>query len=164
MADMTVAPVLRRLAPDEWTVARDLRVAAISDSPAAFGSTVERERSLPPEAWHGRLSGNAWFAAFHEAEPVGLACAVRVAVPEERELTGVWVSPELRGTGVGDALVVAVRDWARVEGARRLTLEVMEGNAQAIALYRRHGFRATERSEAVSSHPHGTAVMSLDLL
>ena len=118
----------------------------------------------PYDSAHGRLSGNAWFAAFHRAEPVGLACGVRVAVPDERELTGVWVSPDLRGAGVGDALVAAVRGWARDEGASRLTLEVMEGNAQAIGLYLRHGFRATEQNEAVSSHPHGTAMaMSLDL-
>jgi GNAT superfamily N-acetyltransferase len=165
IADMSVAPVLRRLSPDEWPVARALRVAALSDSPAVFGSTVERERSLPEESWHGRLSGNAWFAAFHKAEPVGLACGVRGSVPDERELTGVWVSPDLRGSGVGDALVIAVRDWARIEGASRLTLEVTAGNAPAVGLYVRHGFRAAGQREAASSRHHGTDIpMSLDLL
>ncbi len=122
MAGMTLAPVPRRLAPEEWPLARDLRVAALSDAPDAFGSTVDRERSLPASAWRERLSGNAWFAVFHAAEPVGLACGVRLGAPEERELTGVWVAPRARGTGVGDALVAAVRDWARGEGADRLTL------------------------------------------
>ena len=51
-----------------------------------------------------------------------------------------WVAPEVRGTGVGDALVGAVVDWAVTESAAELTLAVRPGNGPARALYERSGF------------------------
>lgn len=161
--DVPATTVLRRLRPDEWPVALDLRVAALSGSPTAFGSTVERERSLSTDAWHGRLSGSAWVVAYDGAQPMGMACGVRGGSPDDLELTGVWVSRAHRGRGVGDALVLAVRDWARAQGARRLTLEVVAGNAQAIALYRRHGFRVTDGVGVARRCSPADVVMCLDL-
>ncbi len=51
-----------------------------------------------------------------------------------------WVAPPARGTGVGDALVVAALEWSRGEGESQLTLRVMHHNDRAQRLYRRHGF------------------------
>ena len=51
-----------------------------------------------------------------------------------------WVSPEVRGQGVGEALIDAVVEWARVSGARRVLLDVGDHNQPAIALYARKGF------------------------
>jgi ribosomal protein S18 acetylase RimI-like enzyme len=139
-------------------------VAALTESPDAFGSTVLRERGLPLEAWKARLTGNAWFAAFDVEIAVGLACGVHTETPDERELTGVWVAPSRRGTGLGDALVTSVRDWAVLQGAHRLTLEVVRSNVSAIDLYTRHGFEVVGQTETPG---HGLRtngiVMSLDL-
>ncbi|WP_234046574.1 GNAT family N-acetyltransferase [Streptomyces adelaidensis] len=49
------------------------------------------------------------------------------------------------GLGVGDRLVRAVHEWAVRERAVALELAVRPDNEHAIALYRRHGFEATER-------------------
>jgi ribosomal protein S18 acetylase RimI-like enzyme len=45
--------------------------------------------------------------------------------------------------GVGGALIDAVLDWTRSRGARRVLLDVAEGNQAALALYRRKGFVST---------------------
>jgi ribosomal protein S18 acetylase RimI-like enzyme len=139
-------------------------VAALTESPGAFGSTVLRERELPPATWQSRLTGNAWFAAFDAETAVGLACGVHTESPDERELTGVWVAPSHRGTGLGDALMTAVRDWAVLQDAHRLTLEVVRTNESAIDLYTRHGFEVVGQTETPG---HGLReddlVMSLDL-
>jgi len=61
--------------------ALSLRVAALTESPEAFGSTVVRERGLPLAKWQARLTGNAWFAAFDAEIAVGLACGVHTETP-----------------------------------------------------------------------------------
>ena len=58
----------------------------------------------------------------------------------EVELASMWVAPGGRGRGVGDALVGAVLDWARLQGFGRLVLWVRQGNGRAVALYERNGF------------------------
>ena len=52
-----------------------------------------------------------------------------------------WVAPEARGQGVGNALIDAVIEYARSSGASRLLLDVADHNQQAIALYARKGFK-----------------------
>jgi len=60
--------------------------------------------------------------------------------PDAAWLISMWVSPEVRGQGVGEALIDAVVEWARVSGARRVLLAVGDHNQSAIALYARKGF------------------------
>ena len=59
-----------------------------------------------------------------------------------------WVSPQVRGTGVAELLVGAVVDHAGAVGAPRITLWVVVGNARARAFYRRMGFTPTGRRQA----------------
>jgi GNAT superfamily N-acetyltransferase len=51
-----------------------------------------------------------------------------------------WVDPEVRGSGLGDALVERVLAWARARDADIVELWVTETNAHARALYERWGF------------------------
>lgn len=55
-----------------------------------------------------------------------------------------WVTPQGRGTGVGDALLdVALRE-ARDLGARQVALDVGDHNDDAAAaIYARHGFTSS---------------------
>jgi [ribosomal protein S18]-alanine N-acetyltransferase len=64
---------------------------------------------------------------------------VRTAGPEW-EVENVVVSADLRGRGIGLALVNAVIEKARTAGAESLALEVRASNAAARALYTRAGF------------------------
>ncbi|MGN6277655.1 MAG: GNAT family N-acetyltransferase, partial [Sphingomonas sp.] len=50
------------------------------------------------------------------------------------------VLPRYRGQGIGRALLAAVEQEAKRRGACKLTLEVLGGNAPAIALYAAEGF------------------------
>lgn len=69
------------------------------------------------------------------ALPTPLACNAHV-----RQIQGFAVSEEVRGAGVGRALLRAVRDEARRRGARRLTLRVLGHNTPARKLYESEGF------------------------
>ncbi|MGW0839206.1 N-acetyltransferase family protein [Streptomyces sp. NPDC002787] len=69
------------------------------------------------------------------ARPSPLACHAHV-----RQIQGLAVAEEARGTGVARALLRAARDEARRRGARRLTLRVLGHNTPARKLYESEGF------------------------
>ena len=52
----------------------------------------------------------------------------------------VAVLAEYRGQGIAEKMLVLVEGISRERGACKLTLEVLQGNAQAIRLYERVGF------------------------
>lgn len=54
-------------------------------------------------------------------------------------VTAAW-----RGLGVGSALLAATEALARERACCKITLEVLEGNTRAAALYRRSGYAAYE--------------------
>ncbi len=56
-------------------------------------------------------------------------------------LQDLFTAPDARGAGVGRALIAAVRDRARSEGASRVYWLTREDNATAIALYEKVALR-----------------------
>ena len=65
---------IRRLEPDDWALYREVRLAALRDSPFAFGSTLESESTYTEPVWRERLQGRALFVALHSSgRPAGLA-------------------------------------------------------------------------------------------
>jgi ribosomal protein S18 acetylase RimI-like enzyme len=144
-----LAPVieLRVLTPDDWASWRELRLAALAEAPAAFGSRLaDWQGAGDCEArWRNRLNipDSYNVVALLHGRPVGMVSGVRTAEDDTVELISMWVSPAGRGRGVGDRLIEAVVDWARQGAARAVRLDVVESNENAIALYRRNGFRTT---------------------
>ncbi|WP_210586940.1 GNAT family N-acetyltransferase [Streptomyces sp. GESEQ-35] len=67
--------------------------------------------------------------------PTPLACNTHV-----RQIQGLAVAEEARGAGVARALLRAVQDEARRQGARRITLRVLGHNTAARKLYESEGF------------------------
>ncbi|MGC4746458.1 N-acetyltransferase family protein [Micromonospora sp. DT201] len=139
---------MRVLTPDDWPTWRELRLAALTEAPEAFGSRLadwQGEGDLE-QRWRDRLSipGAHNLVAVLDERPVGMASGVPTADPLMMELISMWVHPDARGHGVGDRLLDEVAQWARKAGADRLRLSVMPDNARAKALYRRTGFNQTD--------------------
>ena len=59
-----------------------------------------------------------------------------------------WVSPEARGLGVGRRLLRELEQFARASGARVIRLDTHRSLTEAIALYRREGYRQVSRFSA----------------
>lgn len=55
------------------------------------------------------------------------------------EVRGLWVNPELRGRGIGSALLVELEREARRRGSTRAALDTYSW--QAVGFYRRLGYR-----------------------
>jgi putative acetyltransferase len=69
----------------------------------------------------------------------------------------VAVSPSWQGRGLGSRLFRALFEAARAQGFERVELMAREGNAEAIRLYERLGFRVEGRFEGRVRMPVGTA-------
>jgi GNAT superfamily N-acetyltransferase len=132
---------LDRLSPEEGSRFRAIRLRALLEAPDAFGSTFEETAARPMEAWSTPLKDMPTFVGVNSGVDVGMVrCARDETQADTAWVLSMWVAPDVRRTGVGAALVDAVIAWARSSGIRRLLLDVADGNAPAIALYKRQGF------------------------
>jgi ribosomal protein S18 acetylase RimI-like enzyme len=155
--------VLERVTDRNWRTYRDVRLAALLDTPLAFGSTYAAEAAFTDERWLARVhSGSTTWLALRGDLPVGSATSIRFPEQGEDEtcLVGMWVAGHARGSGVGEALVGQVLADARSRGLSRVTLDVAEANAPARGLYERMGFRLTGQRGVL---PHDATVVELEM-
>lgn len=82
---------------------------------------------------------------FEGGEPFGFSLTRRVI--DEAELMLVAVLPGERGRGLGRGLVEGAMHKARQRGARKIFLEVRDGNLAALALYESLGFSVAGRRQ-----------------
>jgi GNAT superfamily N-acetyltransferase len=134
-----------RLEDHDWRVWRDVRLAALADAPAAFGTTLDQARAIQEEGWRAMIRDTAIFVAAAEGTPVGVAAGLHRAPAPERGLGAMWVAPPWRGRGVAAVLAAAVIAWATSEGAETIGLWVPDDNPRARRFYEHQGFRATGR-------------------
>jgi RimJ/RimL family protein N-acetyltransferase len=143
--------LIRRTQPDDWRALRELRLAALEESPDAFGSTLEREREGDEAHWGGWITGEGWggdvatFVVDDEGRFVGMATGFD---PEDEpgvvHLFGMWVRPERRREGIGRELVNAIVGWATGRaGVDHIVLRVTISNDAAVRLYASCGFVPT---------------------
>jgi ribosomal protein S18 acetylase RimI-like enzyme len=159
--------IVRRLAPCEAELLRDVRLRALQDAPMAFGSTYAREVAFEQAEWERRAAANAAgerSVAFVVEPRDGLVVgAIDQADTELAHLYAMWVAPTARGTGAGRALVDAIVGWAIERGARRLETSVAEGNAAAVRLYVAAGFADTGRREPLGHSGGVVAILERPL-
>ncbi|TGD95633.1 GNAT family N-acetyltransferase [Methylobacterium nonmethylotrophicum] len=77
-------------------------------------------------------------------------------VLDEAEILTIVLGPASRGAGLSRQLLSAHLAALAAQGVRRVHLEVDDGNAPALALYRRHGFSETGRRASYYARPDGS--------
>ena len=150
---MPVVAAVRRLSGAEWATLRDLRLAALTDSPRAFLGRPGEEAARLPQEWRRSADQGVWFAAFVGGTPVGLASVVYDVRTGDRYAESMWVLPHFRGRGVLTAILEAVEQYVSSQGGAVLRLWVLDGNASAVAAYVRNGFRPTDLKQPVPGYP-----------
>ena len=135
---------VRRLAPTDSAIYRDIRLEALQCHPEAYGSTFEAENAEPLSWFSNRLEGSKVFGAFHGSELIGIAGLVIRGRRKEAHkglLVGMYVRPGSRKAGVGQRLVETIIEFAQGE-IELIQLAVISENEQARRLYNRLGFVA----------------------
>lgn len=146
-----VQPTVRLLSPADAEAYWRLRLEMLTDEPRAFGTSAEEHRATTVADAAGRLGGlGSWTvgALIGGDRASGQLRGAATLVREQRlktrhkaSVAGVYVGPELRGRGVGRALLAALIAHARtVPGVERITLAVTATQPAAHALYRSLGF------------------------
>ena len=142
MTDITV----RALGEEDWQVYRDVRLAALAESPDAFAATASQEQEYDEEFWRKRMSRSRRLVAEQDGAVVGVVSVGHKATHDEKvsELFGLWVSPDLRGKGVAWRLVEAGVDQARDDSYDFVLYWVGTDNGRGVAFASSFGFRPTD--------------------
>jgi GNAT superfamily N-acetyltransferase len=113
----------------------------------------------PDEVAEGR---GAFLVVYRDGVPAGCG-AVRRLDAETGELKRMYVSPAVRGTGLGRRLVAALEAEARALGVRRLVLETGTRQLAAIALYHATGFHPVPLYGEYLSSPETSVCLGKEL-
>ena len=135
---------IRPVRPDEYDEAGVLVEAAYT-----AGGVLDNDRGYGAHVRNvaGRAPDHPVLVAVRDGRIVGSVTITPPGTPQselaqdgEVEFRFLAVAQEAWGTGVAEAMVAAVAEWAREHGAHRLVLCVIETNLAAARLYERLGF------------------------
>ncbi|MFK3741566.1 GNAT family N-acetyltransferase [Massilia sp. TN1-12] len=139
----------------DWILLKQVRLAALSDTPTAFGVSYEMAAKYTDEQWQERASATAgpeFWLAFIDGEPVGMVGGV-VSQTHRYNLIGMWVEPRVRGSDIAARLVATVKYRALQKGYERVFLDVAPVNERAANFYLKHGFVFIDEYESLASNP-----------
>lgn len=138
------------LAADDWEILRDVRLRALKDSPAAYMSTYDEVAAWTEERWRHSFVTAVWVVIRSERRIIAVASSLRATGGplSERYIESVWVEPGHRRSGV-------LREILRHLAEREPEVEdwflwVLDGNADARAVYERLGFAPTGKTQPLT--------------
>lgn len=144
---MPVKHSIRRLIPADGPAYRHLRLEALSERPASFGSSVEEERGRPSrfEKPIQTQDPDAFVVgAFVEETLVGMCGFVRELATKTRHrglIVSVYVCASYARQGIGrQVLAYTIAEAFDRVGVEQLELGVTLGNVAANRLYEQAGF------------------------
>jgi ribosomal protein S18 acetylase RimI-like enzyme len=140
---MTTTFDIRRLVASDAAFFKAIRMEMFRQQPREFRYSPEDEESQPLEAIVRRLETDYIVAAFAGdffAGITGFSHSSGSKLSHKGSLWGMYVRPEMRGSGAGDQLIRAILDHAR-DLVEMITLTVAANNDPALSLYKSWGFR-----------------------
>lgn len=160
MSDITV----RDLTESDWPTYRELRLAALQDSPAAFLGSYDVESHKEEEFWRDRIRTAHRFVAERDSKPVGVVgLGAHGDDAKDGEVFDLWVAPEARALHVAIALVTAAATQSAKEGRTRLFFWAFSDSAPAIAFASNFGFRPTSLRRPTNENGEDEVAMVLSL-
>lgn len=124
-----------------------------------FASGLDRDAVQSTHVEEITPPNGCFVAARLAGDPVGCG-VVKVTAPGVADLKRMWVSPRVRGRGVGRRLLRRLVAEARAMGMHQVRLETNRALTEAIALYRAEGFVEVP---AFNDEPHADHWFTRDL-
>jgi RimJ/RimL family protein N-acetyltransferase len=138
------------LSPERWAESKALRIEALTDSPIAFGMSLEEEIVRDDASWKNRLeeaeqAEYRWLVYLEsEGKLVGVAGAYREKVLKIKHtayIVGVYITPAFRGQGWARKMMETLFEKVcKNSEVNRLELQVTSTQASAVKLYESLGF------------------------
>jgi ribosomal protein S18 acetylase RimI-like enzyme len=163
----TAMIILKPITPESVAIFKATRLAALQNTPLAFGSTYAKESQLSEEQWKQRVTQwnsdrSICYLSWDDGQPCGIAASFfDHDEPTKAHLVSMWVAPLHRQRGVGRLLVNGIIEWARQQGAQMLRLSVTSCNDAAIGFYQRLGFTKTGNTEP---YPNDPALLEFEMI
>jgi ribosomal protein S18 acetylase RimI-like enzyme len=158
MSESAFMPDIKLLVPDEWPLLRDIRLAALRDSPHAFLSSYQAEQAFDELRWRAEFDRGEWTVSIQDDQPAGIVgCTREPGKPAyECYLEYIWVAPLWRNKGVAHNMLAVVLERLRKSGVRTAYLWVLDGNDAAVRLYKGVGFISSDRRQPLAERPGRT--------
>jgi len=157
---MNTSLKVRRLAPDQGALLRELRIAGLREAPYAFGATLHDALSADPTSFDSiaqhlaSAEDNACFVLYTEGQPAGLIDAFfEIGGSARAFIRALWVAPAVRHLRGGELLVATASQWLTERGAQHIYAWVADSNTNAMGFYERLGFSSSGDRQALQSDP-----------
>ena len=139
----------------DWAILKKIRLAALLDTPTAFGVSYQTAINDSDEQWKQRASSETeptFWLALKDDKAIGMIGA-GVNQTGRYNLIAMWVEPKSRELGVAGCLVDAVKFDSIKRGFNEVFLAVSSSNLRAAQLYKKHGFVFIGEERPLDSHP-----------
>jgi RimJ/RimL family protein N-acetyltransferase len=138
---------------------RELRLEALRNNPASFGSDYDTVKANPMQFWISRLyagsEDGALYFALHGEDLIGM-CGIQLGTsPKTRHsatIWGVYVKPVWQGLHIARNLIENCIEWGNHHGVKVAKLAVVADNASAIRCYEGCGFTVYGRDPKAMRH------------
>jgi len=151
--------LIRRTEKDDAQIIRDLRIAALSDAPYAFGTKLEDvlrepfEKFISDAVRHSESDVSTSFIALSKNEPIGMIGAFFEQPSQRAFICSLWVKDTYRGGVVGSSLLRTAINWLAKRGAQECHAWVADLNSRAIKFYGTHNFLNSGIAQSLPSNP-----------
>ena len=126
---------------------RALRLAALKDTPDAFGAKYEDEVNQPISEWQDRLKNTNWCFVVADGVDVGLLAVDRAEKDRNSDcwLSSWWIHQDHRGSGIPKLMLNWLEQLCIEKKWEKIGLGVWPDNLRAISAYKKLGFTEAEK-------------------
>ena len=126
---------------------RALRLAALKDTPDAFGAKYEDEAEKPILDWQNRLKNTHWCFVVADGVDVGLLAVDRAEKDRNSDcwLSSWWIHQDHRGSGIPKLMLNWLEQLCIEKKWEKIGLGVWPDNLRAISAYKKLGFTEAEK-------------------
>jgi ribosomal protein S18 acetylase RimI-like enzyme len=126
---------------------RALRLAALKDTPDAFGAKYEDEVNKPISEWQDRLKNTNWCFVVADGVDIGLLAVDRAEKDRNSDcwLSSWWIRDEFRGSGIPKLMLNWLEQLCIEKNWEKIGLGVWPDNLRAISAYKKLGFTEAEK-------------------